>query len=88
MVKDGEAALKWVKSRGYTLANKRAEEQARLEGREVAQEGLYAEFQTQQLYVPPPVGPDGVIPQTGSATSTIFVPSMLPPRRAPTLQRR
>uniref|UniRef100_V5EFH2 Uncharacterized protein n=2 Tax=Kalmanozyma brasiliensis (strain GHG001) TaxID=1365824 RepID=V5EFH2_KALBG len=77
VVKDGEAALKWVKSRGYTLANKRAEEQAKLEGREVAQEGLYAEFQT-QLYVPPPVGEDGVIPTNGFGNIDLFVPSMLP----------
>ncbi len=77
VVKDGEIALKFVKSRGYTLANKRAEEQARLEGREVAQEGLYAEFQT-QLYVPPPVGEDGVIPTNGFGNIDLFVPSMLP----------
>ncbi|SNX86515.1 related to RAD4 - Excision repair protein [Melanopsichium pennsylvanicum] len=77
VVKDGEIALKFVKSRGYTLANKRAEEQARLEGREVAQEGLYAEFQT-QLYVPPPVGDDGVIPTNGFGNIDLFVPSMLP----------
>ncbi|KAJ9474324.1 DNA repair protein RAD4 [Pseudozyma hubeiensis] len=77
VVKDGEVALKFVKSRGYTLANKRAEEQARSEGREVAQEGLYAEFQT-QLYVPPAVGPDGVIPTNGFGNIDLFVPSMLP----------
>ncbi|SPO24139.1 related to RAD4 - Excision repair protein [Ustilago trichophora] len=77
VVKDGEVALKFVKSRGYTLANKRAEEQARLEGREVAQEGLYAEFQT-KVYVPPPVGPDGVIPTNGFGNIDLFVPSMLP----------
>ena len=77
VVKEGEVALKFVKSRGYTLANKRAEEQARLEGREVAQEGLYAEFQT-KLYVPPPVGPDGVIPTNGFGNIDLFVPSMLP----------
>lgn len=77
VVKDGEVALKFVKSRGYTLANKRAEEQARLEGREVAQEGLYAEFQT-TLYVPPPVGPDGMIPTNGFGNIDLFVPSMLP----------
>ncbi|SPO24048.1 related to RAD4 - Excision repair protein [Ustilago trichophora] len=77
VVKDGEVALKFVKSRGYTLANKRAEEQARLEGREVAQEGLYAEFQT-KIYIPPPVGPDGVIPTNGFGNIDLFVPSMLP----------
>lgn len=77
VVKDGETALKFVKARGYTLANKRAEEQAKLEGREVAQEGLYAEFQT-QLYVPPAVGPDGVIPTNGFGNIDLFVPSMLP----------
>ncbi|CDR99787.1 hypothetical protein, partial [Sporisorium scitamineum] len=77
VVKDGEVALKFVKSRGYTLANKRAEEQARLEGREAAQEGLYAEFQT-KLYVPPPVGPNGVIPTNGFGNIDLFVPSMLP----------
>ncbi|PWY99185.1 Rad4-domain-containing protein [Testicularia cyperi] len=77
VVKDGEVALKFVKSRGYTLANKRAEEQARLEGREVAQEGLYAEFQT-TLFVPPPVGPDGKIPTNGFGNIDLFVPSMLP----------
>ncbi|TKY85576.1 hypothetical protein EX895_005738 [Sporisorium graminicola] len=77
VVKDGEVALKFVKSRGYTLANKRAEEQARLEGREVVQEGLYAEFQT-KLYVPPAVGADGVIPTNGFGNIDLFVPSMLP----------
>ncbi|KAJ1025928.1 hypothetical protein NDA16_002554 [Ustilago loliicola] len=77
VVKDGEVALKFVKARGYTLANKRAEEQARLEGREVAQEGLYAEFQT-KLYEPPPVGPDGTIPTNGFGNIDLFVPSMLP----------
>ncbi|SPC64697.1 related to RAD4 - Excision repair protein [Ustilago sp. UG-2017b] len=77
VVKDGEVALKFVKARGYTLANKRAEEQARLEGREVAQEGLYAEFQT-KLYEPPPVGSDGTIPTNGFGNIDLFVPSMLP----------
>ncbi|SJX64980.1 related to RAD4-Excision repair protein [Sporisorium reilianum f. sp. reilianum] len=77
VIKDGEVALKFVKSRGYTLANKRAEEQARSEGRKVAQEGLYAEFQT-KLYVPPAVGPDGVIPTNGFGNIDLFVPSMLP----------
>lgn len=77
VVKDNEVALKFVKSRGYTLANKRAEEQARSEGREVAQEGLYAEFQT-KLYVPPPVGPDGRIPTNAFGNIDLFVPTMLP----------
>lgn len=77
VVKEGEVALKFVKSRGYTLANKRAEEQARIEGRDVAQEGLYAEFQT-ELYVAPAVGADGVIPTNGFGNIDLFVPSMLP----------
>ncbi|KAI3486318.1 hypothetical protein L1887_50212 [Cichorium endivia] len=45
-------ALKFVKARGYTLANKRAEEQAKLEGREVAQEGLYARVPNAALRSP------------------------------------
>ncbi|EPQ29590.1 uncharacterized protein PFL1_02809 [Pseudozyma flocculosa PF-1] len=76
VVKDNEVALKWVKSRGYTLANKRAEEQAKAEGREAPNEGLYAEFQT-ELYVPPPIV-DGKIPTNSFGNIDLFVPSMLP----------
>ncbi|KAN0059795.1 hypothetical protein ACQY0O_008369 [Thecaphora frezii] len=76
VVKEGEEALKWVKSRGYTLANKRAEEQAKAEGREAPNEGLYAEFQT-ELYTPPPIV-DGKIPTNAFGNIDLFVPSMLP----------
>lgn len=77
VVRPGEEALKWVRSRGYTLANKRAEEQARMEGGELPQEGLYAEFQT-ELYVPPPVSEDGKVPTNAFGNIDLFVPSMLP----------
>lgn len=77
VVREGEEALKWVRSRGYTLANKRAEEQARMEGGELPQEGLYADFQT-VLYVPPPVAEDGTVPTNVFGNIDLFVPSMLP----------
>lgn len=76
VVREGEEALKWVKSRGYTLASKRAEEQARAEGGEEPQEGLYGRFQT-EVYVPPPVV-DGVVPKNHFGNIDLFVPSMLP----------
>lgn len=76
VVREGQEALKWVKSRGYTLASKRAEEQARAEGAEDPQEGLYAHFQT-DVYVPPPVK-DGIVPKNHFGNIDLFVPSMLP----------
>lgn len=76
VIKEGEEALKWVKSRGYTLANRRAEEQARAEGEEVLQEGLYAAFQT-ELYRPPAVI-NGIVPKNHYGNIDLFVPSMLP----------
>lgn len=75
VIKDDEAPLKWVKSRGYTLSNRRAEEQARAEGRD-STEGLYASFQT-KLYVPPPVT-DGRVPTNAFGNIDLFTPSMLP----------
>jgi xeroderma pigmentosum group C-complementing protein len=75
-VSEGEIALKWVKSRGYTLANKRAEEQARAEGGEEPTEGLYARHQT-ELYRAPPVV-DGIVPKNHFGNIDLFVPSMLP----------
>lgn len=75
-VKDGEEALKWVKTRGYTINSRRAEEQARAEGAEEPQEGLYGQFQT-ELYVPPPVQ-DGRIPKNHFGNIDLFVPTMLP----------
>lgn len=76
VVKAGEEALKWVKSRGYTIANKRAEEEARLQGQEGLQEGLYALFQT-ELYRPPPVV-DGRVPTNSFGNIDLFVDTMLP----------
>jgi xeroderma pigmentosum group C-complementing protein len=76
VVSDGQEALKWVKSRGYTLANKRAEEQARAEGGESPMEGLYAENQT-ELYQAPPVV-DGEVPKNSFGNIDLFVPTMLP----------
>ncbi|PWN50373.1 Rad4-domain-containing protein [Violaceomyces palustris] len=76
VVKEGQQALKWVKTRGYTIANKRAEEQARAEGGETPNEGLYAKFQT-ELYVAPPVV-DGKVPTNAFGNIDLFVPSMLP----------
>ncbi|KAK0554439.1 hypothetical protein OC845_000700 [Tilletia horrida] len=70
--------LKWGKTRGYTIANKRAEEQARAEGREPQREGLFAEFQT-EVYVAPPVGDDGTIPTNAFGNVDMYVHSMLPP---------
>ncbi|PWN18653.1 Rad4-domain-containing protein [Microstroma glucosiphilum] len=75
-VSEGEIAMKWVKSRGYTLANKRAEEQARAEGGEEPTEGLYARHQT-ELYRAPPVV-DGIVPKNHFGNIDLFVPSMLP----------
>ncbi|PWN42133.1 Rad4-domain-containing protein [Ceraceosorus guamensis] len=77
VVKDGEEPLKWVKSRGYTLANKRAEEAAKADGGEAPQEGLYAPFQT-QLYTAPQVT-NGEVPKNAFGNIDLFVPSMLPP---------
>lgn len=79
-IRDGEVPLKWVKSRGYTLANKRAEEQARAEGQEAPQEGLYARFQT-EIYTSPPIV-DGKIPTNAFGNIDLYVPSMLPPGAA------
>ncbi|UZJ56938.1 hypothetical protein CBS101457_006258 [Exobasidium rhododendri] len=76
VVKDGEVALKWVKSRGYTIANKRAEEEARMQGQEALQEGLYALFQT-ELYRAPPVV-DGSISTNSFGNIDLFVDTMLP----------
>ncbi|KAE8191754.1 hypothetical protein A4X06_0g6431 [Tilletia controversa] len=73
-----EEPLKWAKTRGYTIANKRAEEQARSEGRDVLQEGLYAEFQT-EVHTAPPVREDGSIPTNQFGNVDLYVPSMLPP---------
>ncbi|KAK0535364.1 hypothetical protein OC842_002342 [Tilletia horrida] len=73
-----EEPLKWAKTRGYTIANKRAQEQARAEGRDVPQEGLYAEFQT-EVFRAPPVGEDGIIPTNEFGNVDMYVPSMLPP---------
>ncbi|KAE8211181.1 hypothetical protein CF327_g5045 [Tilletia walkeri] len=73
-----EEPLKWGKTRGYTIANKRAEEQARSEGREVPQEGLYAQFQT-EVHTAPPVRDDGTIPTNEFGNVDLYVPSMLPP---------
>ncbi|CAO1625614.1 unnamed protein product [Parajaminaea phylloscopi] len=75
-VAEGQQALKWVKTRGYTINSRRAEEQARAEGAEEPQEGLYARFQT-QLYVPPPVE-DGIVPKNHFGNIDLFVPTMLP----------
>lgn len=72
----GQEALKWVKTRGYTINSRRAEEQARAEGAEEPQEGLYARFQT-RLYTPPPVE-DGIVPKNHFGNIDLFVPSMLP----------
>lgn len=80
VIKEGEEALKWVKSRGYTLANKRAEEEARQQGLEGLQEGLYALFQT-ELYRAPPVV-DGCVPTNSFGNIDLFVESMLPPGAA------
>ncbi|CEH12744.1 Nucleotide excision repair complex XPC-HR23B, subunit XPC/DPB11 [Ceraceosorus bombacis] len=77
VVKDGEEPLKWVKSRGYTLANKRAEEAAKADGGEAPQEGLYAPFQT-GLYTAPQVI-NGEVPKNAFGNIDLFVPSMLPP---------
>ncbi|KAL9935733.1 hypothetical protein V8E36_005310 [Tilletia maclaganii] len=73
-----EEPLKWAKTRGYTIANKRAEEQAKAEGRGVPQEGLYAEFQT-EVYTAPAIGENGVIPTNEFGNVDMYVPSMLPP---------
>lgn len=80
VVKVGEEALKWVKSRGYTLHNKRAEEEARQQGLDGLQEGLYGFFQT-ELYQPPPVV-DGKVPTNSFGNIDLFVKSMLPPGAA------
>ncbi|MCO5549594.1 hypothetical protein L7F22_003066 [Adiantum nelumboides] len=77
VIKEGEEALKWVKSRGYTLANKRAEEEARQQGMDGLQEGLYAPFQT-EVYTAPPIV-DGKIPTNAFGNVDLFVDSMLPP---------
>ncbi|PWN34841.1 Rad4-domain-containing protein, partial [Meira miltonrushii] len=77
VINEGEDALKWVKSRGYTLANKRAEEEARQQGMDGLQEGLYAPFQT-EVYTAPPVV-DGKIPTNAFGNVDLFVDSMLPP---------
>ena len=75
-IKEGENPLKFVKSRAYTISNKRAAEQAKAEGGELPQEGLYARFQT-QVYKPPPVV-DGKIPTNSFGNIDLYVPSMLP----------
>ena len=75
-VKADEQPLKWVKSRAYTIGNKRAEEQAKAEGSELPQEGLYARYQT-ELYRPPPVK-DGKIPTNSFGNIDLYVPTMLP----------
>ncbi|PKI82656.1 hypothetical protein MVES_003461 [Malassezia vespertilionis] len=75
-IKEGEHALKWVKTRGYTLYNKRVEEQAMTEHGQVPTEGLYAYTQT-TLYTPPPVQ-DGKVPKNAFGNVDLYVPSMLP----------
>lgn len=75
-VEAGQEALKWVKTRGYTINSLRAEERARAEGAEEPQEGLYARFQT-KIYTPPPVK-DGIVPKNHFGNIDLFVPSMLP----------
>lgn len=76
VIKAGEEALKWVRSRGYTIANKRAEEEARMQGQEALQEGLYALFQT-QLYQAPPVV-EGRVPTNSFGNIDLFVETMMP----------
>ncbi|CAO1639396.1 unnamed protein product [Sympodiomycopsis kandeliae] len=76
--------LKWVKSRGYTLQNKRLAEQARQEGNEDSLlEGLYSKSQT-ELYRAPAViksldTNSYIIPKNHFGNIDLFVPSMLPP---------
>lgn len=80
---DAGEPLKWVKTRGYTLANKRAEEQARQDGNEDSlKEGLYSRDQT-TVYIPPAVTQDPstgkyTIPKNHFGNIDLFVPSMLP----------
>ncbi|WFD04199.1 hypothetical protein MOBT1_002904 [Malassezia obtusa] len=75
-VLDGEAPLKTVRARNYTLQSKRMEEQARAEGQDTLHEPLYARAQT-RVYVPPPVR-DGRVPTNAFGNIDLFVPSMLP----------
>ncbi len=75
-VKNGEEPLKLVKSRAYTIENKRVQEAAKLEGAEAPQEGLYGRFQT-EIYRPPPVV-DGKIPTNAFGNIDLYVPTMLP----------
>ncbi|KDN37588.1 Rad4-domain-containing protein, partial [Tilletiaria anomala UBC 951] len=76
VIKENEQPLKLVKSRAYTIGNKRVEEQARAQGQQLPQEGLYARFQT-KIYRPPPIV-DGKIPTNSFGNIDLYVPSMLP----------
>ncbi|KAG8901527.1 hypothetical protein FRB99_005229, partial [Tulasnella sp. 403] len=78
-IKQGEQPMKVVKVRAVTTARKRAIEVARMQGgadADDAQQGLYAEWQTQP-YVPPPVV-DGVVPKNDFGNIDLYTPSMLP----------
>lgn len=59
IVSDDEVPMKWVKQRSVTINRKRAENAVLFDGGEIAQQGLYAEGQT-EVYVPPPVKDVGV----------------------------
>lgn len=53
-IKGGQEALKLVKPRTVTINRKREEELLKMEGQEVALQGLFAEWQT-ELLIPPPI---------------------------------
>ncbi|KAH9812579.1 hypothetical protein DFH28DRAFT_1031461 [Melampsora americana] len=75
-IKGGQEALKLVKPRTVTINRKREEELLKMEGQEVALQGLFAEWQT-ELLIPPPIV-DGIIPRNGYGNFDLFAPHMLP----------
>ncbi|KAG0145497.1 hypothetical protein CROQUDRAFT_671707 [Cronartium quercuum f. sp. fusiforme G11] len=75
-IKGGQEALKLVKPRTVTINRKREEELLKMDGQEVALQGLYAEWQT-ELLIPPPIV-DGIIPRNGYGNFDLFAPHMLP----------
>ncbi|CAH7665741.1 expressed protein, partial [Phakopsora pachyrhizi] len=75
-IKGGEMPLKMVKPRTVTINRKREEELLKMDGQEVALQGLFADWQT-ELLIPPPIR-DGIIPRNAYGNFDLFAPHMLP----------
>jgi len=73
----GEQPMKLVKMRAVTTMRKREIEEIERETGETAKQGLFARSQTDWI-IPPPIGPDRLIPRNAFGNIDVYVPSMVP----------